>query len=139
MSKLSFSLPNHEWAVMELHPEKGLVWLTSIPCRKGKKVSVFGKVAPMRKTRGRHNLCIFFVQFEKRPNARREFFEDFNRQMERSWQRPSLRFHYDELDSGSGETIKVSDIVTIRVQSIVAPQPSSMSGKILTAPMEREA
>lgn len=139
MSKLSFSLPNHEWAVMELHPEKGLVWLTSIPCRKGEKVSVFGKVAPIRQTRGRHNLCIFFVQFEKRPNARREFFEDFKRKVEQDWGRSSFRFHYDDLDAGSGETIKVSDIVTIRVQNIVAPQPSSMSGKILTAPMEREA
>jgi len=75
MSKERISLRGHEYAVMELHPEKGLRWLTSIPCRHGKKVSIFGKVAPLRQTRGRHRLVIFFVQFEKRPDARREFFE----------------------------------------------------------------
>jgi hypothetical protein len=82
VSKLSFSLPNHEWAVMELHPEKGLVWLTSIPCQRGKKVSVFGRVAPIRETRGRHNLIIFFVQFNKQPGSHREFFEDFKKKVE---------------------------------------------------------
>jgi hypothetical protein len=83
MSKASIYHPGHEWAVMELHPEKGLLWVKSIPARSDRKVSIYGRVQPLRKTKGRDRLVIFFVRFEDAPDSRQQFFEDFKRKVER--------------------------------------------------------
>jgi hypothetical protein len=78
---------SHEWVALEMERGGRIRWITSTPARRDRKVSVFGKAQPLRTTRGRHNLMIWFIQFQDRPSARREFVESLQAQMDEAMDR----------------------------------------------------
>lgn len=77
----------HEWVALELEPSGKIRWVTSTSAQPDRKVSIFGKAQPLRITRGRERLILYFVQFQDKPGARREFVESLQAQMDEAMDR----------------------------------------------------